>query len=184
MNPHNVDLKGIMDENETKPKNHKYLNMKVASKGTGIPREHIKAIKDVYPDAFDKNQIHEDLLVDYYNKHKQEIIATCNKSSVVVEELKKQRLQNQVKLQELQIAETEKKLISIEDLKEFLNKLGVGVSNLLVAKLVSELPDRINRTESSKRVGLCKELYNEIVKKLQDDIDNWLNNYNEETTAN
>jgi hypothetical protein len=65
-------------------------------------------------------------------------------------------------------------MVSMEDLETFLKKLGLGIGNVLLSKLVNELPDRINRVDSSMRSGMCKEVYNEIVLKLKNDVDTWL----------
>jgi len=153
-------------------KRKKYLSLKQASQHLNIPVDHLKAVKILFPDGFKVNTVIADKVKEFYDANKDKVIELASKGDNF-DELKRIKLQNDITLQKLEIAELQGQMVSLEELEQFLGKLGSSVGNLLMSKLVNELPDRINRVDGTQRIVMCKTLYNEIVDKLQNDIDKW-----------
>jgi hypothetical protein len=94
--------------------------------------------------------------------------------------LKDERIALQNDFQKLKIAELKGRLIDIDELEQFLQSLGLKTSNLLMAKICNELPQRIDRIEPAKRQELCKEVYNEIIVAMKTNIDTWVKTQQEQ----
>ena len=149
-----------------------YCNLKQASEQLGIPLSHLKVIKQLYPEGFQRNNnVLADKVAQYYSENRATIISHLDQS---IDSLKKEFQAGRNILQKIEIQEKQHELISIKELELFLRTLGLGLSGLLKAKLVNELPQRIDRVESSQRESMCKDIYNEISAKLQEDVDKWL----------
>lgn len=163
-----------------KPKipGQKYLSLKQASEAMNIPLDHLRVMKTLYPEGFTVNTVRKDLVKTYYDKNKDLVISKLEQG---LDKLKREKLANDILLQQLEIKKQQGKMVELEELGNFLTKLGQSVSNLLLGKLVNELPERINKVESNQRAGVCKELYNEIVAKLQDESNAWYNEHEQLT---
>lgn len=154
-------------------KDQYYLSMRQACQNTGISISHMKVIKLLYPEAFKCNNVNSTKVEAWYKANQDKVLAQAEQG---IDTLRKQKIQNEIELQKLLIAEKRGQVVEFEELETFLQKLGLGVSNVLLGKLVTELPDRINRVDSSVRITMCKQIYNEIVAKLKNEIDSWLKN--------
>lgn len=146
-------------------------SMKQASELLEIPIKHLKIIKSIYPDGFNKNNsVNTDLVRAYYEENKELIISKEQES---IETLKKEKLSNDIILQQIEIAKAKRRVIEMGDVKSFLQKLGIEVGSLLMARLVKELPNQIDRVEADKREDLCKDAYNSIVDTMNKSITEW-----------
>jgi hypothetical protein len=149
----------------------KYNSMKQASLALGITVKQLKIIKEQYPEGFyGDSGLKGPAIKAYFDAHKAELV---EKESDSLESLKKEKLRREITRADLAIEEARKKTVPIMEIKEFLKKLNIEVGSLLLAKLVKELPSQIDRIESFKREELCKEMYNEIIKTMQTEIDLW-----------
>jgi hypothetical protein len=148
----------------------KFLTLKQASVQMGIPLAHLKIVKQHCPEGFTVNQVHADKVRKYYDEHKSEIEVQEEKS---LEALKKIKLGNDIKLQELAIEEAKKQMVQIKDVEEFMLTFGTQLSAVLKDRLTKELPPRVTGLSEEAVNKLCREYYNELVKRLQTDLKNW-----------
>jgi hypothetical protein len=154
-------------------------NIGQASAQLGIAPNMVRLIKKEYNEAFNANQtINIEKLKAYYETHKDRLIEELNKST----SLKDKKLLNDITLQELEIAKKKGQMLPVDEICEFLYTLGLKTANLLLQKLTNELPQRLDRVEPTKRMDLCKEVYNEIVAVMKCNIDNWVKEKQNETT--
>lgn len=153
------------------PNKSTYISLKQASSQLNIPVPVLKIIKQLYPEGFaDRGAVYADKVAKYYEANKAKLEEAQEKS---IDTLKKQKIANDIILQGLEIAKRKSQVITLDEMKEFLQKLGVSVSNLLLSKLINDLPQRIDRVEPAKRVDMCKQVYNEIVEQLNGSLDDW-----------
>jgi hypothetical protein len=153
-----------------KSKENKLLSLKQVEEQTGIPITQLKLVKTLYPKAFTKTEIYVDRILEYYNQHKDEIIAADNKS---IDTLKKEKLSNDIILQQIEIEEAKKQVIAVKEVELFMSNFGVQLGATLKAKMVKELPARINGLSEEEVIRVCKDFYNELVILFQSNISNW-----------
>lgn len=151
-------------------KKRKYLSLKQMSEQTGIPVGHLRIVKNQYPDGFTKTEIHAEKVLKYYEDNKEKIVALQDKSK---EELQKEKLSNDIVLQKIEIAEAKKESVSVKEVESFMTNFGIQLGALLKNRLIKELPPRITGLKEEAVTALCKEYYNEIVKVLSKNIDDW-----------
>lgn len=139
----------------------------------GISLAHIKIVKRLFPEGFTVNQVHPDKVRKYYDEHKDLILKTELESD---DNLQRQRLQNIVILQEIEIEEARKQMVQIKEVEEFMLNFGIQLSAVLKDRLTKELPPRVTGLSEEAVNKLCREYYNEIVKLLSEDIKHWNTN--------
>ena len=147
-----------------------FLSMKQVAEQTGIPVEHIKIIKVLYPEGFGKNQMWPDKIAKYYEDHKAEIV---DKQSKSYDELKKVKLSGEIVLQDIEIEEAKKKVVAIKDVEEFMQSFGIQLSAVLKSKIVKELPPRVVGLKEEAVDTICKTFYNELCDLLNRNIIEW-----------
>ena len=151
-------------------KNNTLLSMKQVVEQTGIPISHLKIIKKRYPDGFTVNNIYIDKVRQFYSEHKQEIIEEEEQS---YEALRKEKLANEILLQELKIEQEKKQAIPLKDMEQFMGDFGIQLSSVLKSKLTKELPPQIIGVKEEEVNKLCKEMYNSLIELLTSNMDKW-----------
>lgn len=149
----------------------KYLSMRQAESQLKIPMSHLKRIRRLYPDGFTANGSVKRIPVSkYYADNKDLIIKVENEDEI---DLKKQKLQNQVILQEIQIAEAKKESIAVKEVDEFMQNFGIQLGAVLRTKLTKELPPQVAGLSEENVSKYCKDFYNELVALFNKNIENW-----------
>lgn len=156
--------------------------MKQAALALNIPIEHLRVIKELYPDGFfANNAVKIKEVTDFYTKNKILIESTLSES---MEALQKKRVANIVILQDLEIAERQKKTLNIDKVTEFMGEFGIAFGALLKSKLVNELPPRLEGLSMEERNKYCKDYYNELTSLYQNQLEEWTkHDYGAETTV-
>jgi len=153
-----------------KSKVTKMLSFKQVNQATGIPISQLKLIKVLHPSAFTKTEIFLDEVVKYYNENKDKLIEKDNQS---IESLKKEKLANDIVLQQIEIEEAKKQVVAVKEVELFMANFGTQLGAVLKAKIVKELPSRVNGLSEEEIIKVCKEFYNELVSLFSKNIEIW-----------
>ncbi len=144
--------------------------MKQVAEQTGIPIKQLKIIKVMYPEGFNRELVKVELVKAYYEKHK-ELLA--KKESESIDTLKKEKLANDIILQNFEIAKQNKQMVKTEDQRQWLKDFGVTLNMLHKSKILNEYPDKFDRVEKSQRPDLWKQLYNDLVSAIHGNYEQW-----------
>jgi hypothetical protein len=153
-----------------KSKVNKLLSLKQVEEQTGIPISQLKLIKTLYPDGFTKTEIFVDKVKAYYVEHKEELEEIDSKSK---EELVKQKLANEIILQEIDIAEARKQVIPIKEMEQFMGDFGIQLGAVLKSKLTKELPPQVIGLKEEDVIKICRDTYNSLVELFNKNLEEW-----------
>lgn len=138
--------------------------MKQLAQDSGIPIKHLKIVSVLCPEVVGlNNKVNVKKAKEYYESNK-DFITEIEADSL--DNLKKIKLANEIVIQNLDIANKKRQNITTKEETEYLQFLGLTISSILKAKLVNELPIKIDNTEREKRKAVCIEFYNSIVSEL------------------
>ena len=140
-------------------------SMKQVSEQTGIPIQHLKIIKVLFPDGFKTNNgVDVPKVVEYYETNKDFVTEIATES---LDTLKKVEKAIKIQTDELKLMEKRRQYITVKDEKDFISALTASIQGILLAKLVDELHSKIETTPSDKRATIGGEIYNEIVAAMK-----------------
>jgi hypothetical protein len=141
-------------------------SMKQVAEHYGIPMQHLKIVKILFPDGFKTNSSADvKRVTEYYEANKDFVEEVASES---LDELKKIEKAIKIQTDELKLLEKKQQYITIKDEKEFLSALVASIQGILLAKLVDELHSKIETTPSDKRATIGSEMYNEIVAAMKE----------------
>ena len=132
----------------------------------------LKLIKVLLPSAFKTNKIYIDDVVKYYSEHKDEIVSLETKS---IDALKREKLSNDIILQNIEIEEAKKHSIPLKDVEQFMGDFGLQLSSVLKAKIVKELPPQIIGLKEEEVIKICRDVYNSIIELWKSNEKMWDN---------
>ena len=146
-------------------------SLKQAATTTGIPIRHLRIIKELYPEGFTNNgKVRLTEVTDWYAKNKELIL---KKEEDSIETLKKQKLANEVILQELRIAEEKRQTVAITEVEEFMVNFGTQLSAVLKSFMVTELPPRVIGLGQEDVTKICREQFNAMVALFNKNMKEW-----------
>jgi hypothetical protein len=146
-------------------------NLTQAALELGIPYDHLRIVKKLYPEGFvsNGNIIRENVLT-YYQSHQAEVEAMALDG---LQALKEKKLKNDILLQEFEIEEAKKSVVPIEEVKEFLSTFGLLLGSTLKSGLTKELPPHVVGLKEEDVVKLCKEFYNTLIQLISKNLKDW-----------
>jgi hypothetical protein len=145
--------------------------MKQVAEQTGIPYKHLKLIKELYPAGFNlNNSVNVDGVVQFYADNKELILETEGKT---IDSLKKQRLEQDIILHDIEIQEAKKLSIPLKEVEDFFSSFGIQLGAVLKAKLTKELPPQIIGMKEEDVIKQCISIYNSIIELLGKNMDAW-----------
>jgi hypothetical protein len=150
-------------------------SMKQVSATHGIPIQHLKYIKEHFPEGFTaSNKVILEKVLKYYEDNKTLIVQGAEEKNQ--DALKRERTKNVQKqnvLLDIQIEEAKKQTVNIKDVETFMANFGVQLSAVLKNALTKELPPRIVGLSQEDVTRICKEYYNEVLELFSKNMDEW-----------
>jgi hypothetical protein len=155
-----------MSDKPIKAKSNLGNSMKQVSEQTGIPIQHLKIVKVLFPEGFKANNgLDVKKVTEYYESNKDFITEFESES---LDSLKKIEKAIKIQTDELKLAEKKRLYIKIADEKEWLTLLVSTIQSILLAKVVNDLQSRIETTPSEKRADIGRDIYNETVTRIKE----------------
>lgn len=144
-----------------------YTSMAQASSSTGFDKKLLKTAKKLGAPGFDQsNRVNWTLLEPWLKDNKNLLESQADES---LEHYKIEKTKLECELLDLKIKEEKENLISPEEIKQFLNKLGILLSSVLKKKR-EELMSKITGYES-----IVDKEFQEVFKTLDKEMEDFLN---------